>query len=278
MSDDNVPVSTRANLPDHVGRMQDLLDGVANIATSIADAGGVASGLPFIGLNNDGRWAFGQERTEAEEGSPWAVDIRTLTHGYIAWPDQKSKDRKPLGERMVPANSPLPPLNSLPDVGVPYALQFGFEMFCLGGEDEGTVAIYKNGSHGGKKLVQTLVDNVRKQARLDPDRLCPVVTLETSSYESREWRKTIYNPEFRILRWISYDDYDDAVAGVPAEPDAPAPEPVAAPPRPQEAALTPQPKAAARGNGRPNLAAVPEPAAPTPTPAPARRRRPQPAA
>lgn len=283
MSDDNTPVKTNGNLPDHVGRMQDLLDGISNIANSIADAGGVASGLPFIGLNGDGQWSFGQERLKAQPGSKWAVDIRTLSHGYIAWPDPGTKDRKPLGERMVPANSPLPPLSSLPNVGVPYQQQFSFEMLCLSGDDKGTLAIYKNGSHGAKKLIQALVNDIRKQARLDPESLCPVATLEVESYFNAKWGKTNHNPVLNILYWIGYGDYDNNDDPEDAPPP-PAPEPVVTPPRPQEATPTPQPKAAARGQGRP--APAPEPVAtarggaeaptPIPTPGPARRRqRPQ---
>ena len=262
MSDEIVPSNPNANLPDHARRMQDLLGGVANIANSIQDAGGVASGLDFIGVNGDGKWSFGQQRTEVETGSFWAIDIRTLQHGYIAWPPAGQKDRKPLGERMVPANSALPALSSLPDVGVPYQLQFGFEITCLDGEDAGQTMQYKNGSRGAKVMIQDLVNEVRKQARLDPEKLSPVVTLEIRDYFHPEWRKTIYEPVAKIHRWISYDEYDETLAGAAAPESEPEPEP----------APKPQPRVAGRGNGRPAPQPEPEVAAAAPPP-PRRRQR-----
>jgi len=263
MDDDSkLPAEARNNLPDHAQRMQDLLGGINNIAHSIEEAGGVASQFPFIGINNDGIWAFGQDRTEVEPGSLWAIDIRTWKHGFIAWPDQKSKERKPLGERMVPASSPLPVLASLPDVGQPYQLQFSFELLCLNGEDAGKTALYKNGSYGCKVAVQTLVEDVRKQSKIDPKKLCPVVSLDIRSYFHQEWKKDIYNPLLKIQKWITFEEYDgfEKVGGggsVPIAEALPEPEPEPAP--------APQPRMAARGTGRTPT--------PTPTPiAPGRRR------
>jgi hypothetical protein len=252
---DNLPATTsaNANLPDHARRMQDLLGGISNIANSIADAGGVASAFPFIGINNSGVWAFGQDRTEVQKNSLWAIDIRTWQHGYIAWPPASAKERKPLGERMVPANSPLPNLADLPNVGHPYQLQFSFQLLCLTGEDRGTIAMFKNGSYGAKVAVQTLVDEVRKQARLDPSRLCPVVKLEIRSYFHNDWKKDIYNPVLAIQRWTTFDEYDSHEQKEPERALA------------ADTVEDPPVQAAARGNGR-------RPAAEPEAPPPGRRR------
>jgi hypothetical protein len=262
MSDELVTQNHDANLPDHANRMQDLLAGITNISNSIAEAGGVASGVPFIGINGDGVWSWGQERTLVEPRSQWAFDVRTLAHGYIAWPDDKSKDRKPLGEKMVPASMTLPAITSMPDVGTPWQLQFGCEMKCFSGEDDGVLAQYKNGSSGAKTMIKTLVEEVRKQARRDATRLIPICELEIRPWFSQEWKKTFYAPIAKIVRWISEGEYDDHEQ----------PEPVVAaiePPTAAPAAAS-QPRAAARGQGR--TAPTPEPA-PAPEPAPRRRRQ-----
>jgi len=261
MAEDNIPTTTRTQLPDAAGRIADLLGGLNNVQNSIQEAGGVASAFPFIGINGDGIWAYGQERTEVEEHSLWAVDIRSWQHGYIAWPPNTSKDRKPLAERMVPASSPLPALASLPAVPVEYQLQFSFELLCMSGEDSGVMALYKNGSYGAKVIVQNLVEEVRKQAKVDATRLCPVVELQIRSYFHQEWKKTIYNPVLQIHKWISFEEYDgfEKVGGGSTAPAIEAPAPVAEP--------APAPRAAARGNGRP---AAP---APAPEPAPVARGR-----
>ena len=267
MTDEVIPL--RNNLPDAAGRIQDLLGGLANVQNSIAEAGGVASAFPFIGINGDGIWAYGQDRTEVEEGSLWAVDIRSWQHGYIAWPPNTSKDRKPLAERMVPANSPLPTLASLPQVPVEYQLQFSFELLCLTLEDAGVMALYKNGSYGAKVIVQTLVEEVRKQAKADPSKLCPVVELKIRSYFHQEWKKTIYNPVLQIHKWISFEEYDsfEKVNGSGPDQTEAAAEPQPEPePTPEPA---PAPRAAARGQGRAQAAPA---AAPAPQPAPTPRR------
>ncbi len=263
--DKNVPATHRDQLPDHENRIADLLGGMANIANSIAEAGGVAGMFPFIGINNDGIWAFGPDRIEVEQNSHWAIDIRTWQHGYIAWPPADAKERKPLGERMVPASSALPVMTSLPDVGAKWQLQFAFELLCLTGADTGVMALYKNGSYGAKVLVQNMVDEVRKQARLDPTKLCPVVILDIRSYVHKEWKKTIYNPVLQIQKWISFEEFDNIEKLVPVEETAPAPAAEPARGRPAE------PVAAARGNGR-------RTAVQTPIPTPRRPGRTQPRA
>jgi hypothetical protein len=251
------PDTSRANLPDHARRMQDLLGGLSNIATTIAESGGVASQFPFIGINNDGVWAFGQDRTEVEAGSLWAVDVRSWKHGYIAWPPNTAKERKPLGERMVSAGERLPDVHALPDVGQPYQIQFSFELLCVSGVDKGTIALYKNGSYGAKVAVQALVDEVRKQARLDPSRLCPVVELLIRDYFHKEWKKTIYNPILGIKKWISADEYDafDKKASE-AAPEAIVDAPPPSEPDPESPRGAP---AAAHGTGRKLPPETPQP-------------------
>jgi hypothetical protein len=264
MPDDIIPSDTNAHLPDHARRMQDLLGGVANIANTIADAGGVASGLPYMGINQQGFWSYGQDRTEVEPGSRWAIDVRTLQHGYIAWPDQKAKERKPLHEKMVSANSRLPDLNTLPDVGQPYQVQFAFQLMCLSGEDGGAQALFKNGSYGAKAAIQSLVEELRKQARVNIDLMCPVIELQVRSYFHPDWKRDIYNPVFAIKKWITFEDYDALAQGPAIVQTEPEPEPV----KPAPAAAPAPEKAAARGNGR-RAAPAPEPEPANP---PARRR------
>src|SRR5262252_5766732 len=197
-----IPTNGNGNLPDSELRRQELLGGLANISHSIDEAGGVASGLPFIGISSEGIWCYGQDRTDVQPGSHWAVDVRSLKHGFIAWP---------------PAH---------------------------------VMALYKNGSYGAKVIVQTLVEEIRKQAKRDQTKLCPVVKLEIRSYVHKEWKKTIYNPVLEITRWITFEDYDSF-----AEPQQPA---AVAPPQP-----APQPQPVRR-----RQAAAPQPEPPPPPPPP----------
>ena len=277
MADDLVPSHNNSNLPDHIGRMQDLIGGVANIQNSIDEGGGVATGLPFIGITNDGVWCYGQDRVEVEEHSLWAIDIRTWKHGYIAWPPAAAKERKPLGERMVPANMALPRITDLPNVGAPYQLQFSFELLCMSGEDAGTMALYKNGSYGAKVVNQNLVTEVLRQAKLEPSRMCPVVELLVRNYYHNEWRKTIYNPILQNKRWITFEEFD----GFEGKPSPPPPQLSPSPPASPAQAAAPPPQQAqpSTGRRRPAQQPEPEPQPPPPppqaaTPLPTGRRRP----
>ncbi len=275
MNDKNALTTSKPQLPDAEGRISDLMIGLTNIRNTIQGTGGVAAGLPFLSINAAGLWGFGQDRIEVEANSLWAIDVRTWKQGYIAWPGQGAKERKPLGERMVPASAPMPDITTLPNVGQPYQVQFSFELLCMSGQDAGTKVLYKNGSYGCKVAVQDLVEKVNAQALVDQTKLCPVVMLEIRSYYHTEWKKDFYNPILKIQKWIAFEDYD-AFAGVPTPESEAAAEAVeddvdadielqrmstkladadiASRTRPR-----PEPEVAARGTGRRAPAPAPKP-------------------
>lgn len=236
MNSKNVPATTKPQLPDAEGRISDLMAGLINIRNTIQETGGVATGMPFLSINADGVWGFGQDRIEVEADSQWAIDVRTWKHGYIAWPGQNAKERKPLGERMVPVSLPKPDINTLPDVGEPYAVQFSFELLCMSGQDAGTKVLYKNGSYGTKLAVADLVEKVEKQSLIDATKLCPVVALKIRAYFHPQYKRDVYNPILAVQKWITFEDFDNFEALEVVEAEAPAP--------------APEPQVAARGSGR----------------------------
>jgi hypothetical protein len=110
---------------------------------------------------------------------------------------------------------------------------------------------------------------VRKQAKIDQTKLCPVVELKIREYLHPEWKKMVYNPILDIQHWIDFDEYDnfDKVGGQPlnaieetpveeAPAPTPAPRPAASPTPTARAAAAPAPQPVA-GRRRPAVRTQP---------------------
>jgi hypothetical protein len=197
----------------------ELKAGLRNLVTSIGEAGGIGGGVSFINVNqNDGSWQYGADRTTCEPAAEWALDTRTLKHGYSAW-----KEGKLLGETMVSIFQPRPPVTALRDVGAPYAAAFSVEMRCLGGEDKGTKCLYKNNSGGAVEAFEMLQRHLHARAELETPAVFPIVLLRNTSYHNTKYNKRIYKPAFHIVRWVDVRGNPDG-----GEPVKPAPQPAAA--------------------------------------------------
>ena len=125
------------NLPANT---QDLIAGLANVTQEIRGATG---GVPFLRLLRHGVFAYGPENIEPEEDSLWAVNPRSVHHGWAAWGDGELFD-----EIMMPFNSPLPPKSELRDYGVAWSQQYSVLLQCMNGEDTGQTVMYKGTSIG----------------------------------------------------------------------------------------------------------------------------------
>ena len=92
-----------------------------------------ASIEPFLRMDKGGKWIFGADSVEVEEGSHWAIHPLSVEHGYVCW-NKLDTDRRSWGEAMVPFNQPKPVLSTLPEhSGSPWAEQIGFSMVCVTG-------------------------------------------------------------------------------------------------------------------------------------------------
>lgn len=197
----------------------DLVGGLSNVGQTLQGSSG---DTPFLKIKN-GYWSYGQENIEPEPDSPWAVNPYSLCHGFVCWGDGDLLD-----ERMVPFNQTPPVRSDLPDYGHEWAQQVSMLLQCLDGEDKGLQVSYKNSSVGGRNAVKSLIDDIIAQAQHDPDHIVPVIELDVRSYQHSKYGET-FNPVFRIVRWISIHDAEDAApsedAEPPSEPAKAAPEP-----------------------------------------------------
>ncbi len=194
----------------------DLIAGLANVTQNINSTGGT----PFLRLLRTGVFAYGPENIEPEEGSLWAINPRSVHHGWAAWGDGELMD-----EVMMPFNQPLPPKSELRDYGVAWAQQYSVILQCVSGEDKGQSVMYKGTSMGLHNAIKGVLEAIVSQAQADPDHIVPVVTLNVDSYVHKKYGETFF-PVLDIENWVSMDG-DEAEAvdeeEPPSEPEEPAP-------------------------------------------------------
>jgi hypothetical protein len=219
-----------------------------------------SGGKPFVKMDKGGNWSFGPNSEPIQEGSLWIINPMSFIHGWVCWiqGDKNSKTSR-AGEIMCSMAKPMPPQPE-PSDGHPFTQQFGFDLKCRNGADEGVEAIYKTNSHGGTQAVSAIVDIFRRHFATPEGKAfpCPVISFGSDSYRHENYG-TIYKPELEITDWadmngrLASDGPHPAAAAV-AEPAAPAPAPAV------QASPAPQP-AAARSK-KPPLSVVQPPVAP----------------
>ena len=201
------------------------------------DAVSVTGGTPFLRLGkNDGVWSYGQEETEVEDGSLWAVNPLSMATGVIAWPPPKSPLKEPIKKMRAIFDASSPPLNKAqlgePANGGTWDDCVSFQLQCIGGagpkgekiEDIGTVVEYQQNSFGGKQAFDEVAKQMMIQVEANPTLIVPVCSLVTESYQHPKWG-TVYKPIFEIVKWVGLDGAEAAPVEEPeakAEPEAPA--------------------------------------------------------
>jgi hypothetical protein len=193
-------------------------------ASDSIEAGG--GGLPYLKMDHkSGDWFYGQNDTDVEIGSLWAVNPDSIEKGYSYWKDRKSiKKMKNVQDGVVTMDM-LPPSG-----GEEWKETVSFQLQCTYGEDIGTVVNFETASYRGKAAWKTTVMAIRKQLRDDPAHIVPVVEMLSTSYQhSNPAYGTIYNPQFKIIKWVAYDGGEvEEQAEIEAEIEAPKKEPAKA--------------------------------------------------
>ena len=192
----------------------DLIKGLTNMQQEIR---GSTGGMPFLRLLRTGVFAYGPENIEPEADSLWAINPRSVHHGWAAWGDGELID-----EVMLPFNTPLTPKSELQDYGVDWAQQFSVLMQCVSGEDKGQTVMYKGTSIGLHNAVKGILEAIVTQAQADPDHIVPVVELNVDSYHHKKYGETFY-PVLDIVEWLSMDgesaDEDEAEESEVEQPE-----------------------------------------------------------
>lgn len=207
------------------------------------ETGGGVSFLSFDSKRT-GEWLFGVEK-EPCTGEVFSLDLTSLKHGWILWHAKKAN------RKLVPINAPLP----TPQESIEYVDNKGRSQVddpnegraLEGTFEDGTRFLFETNSYGGRKAVDSVLQQLFAKAAAGSPFLFPHIALESESYEHKEYGK-LWNPVLTVTAW--YDEEGNEEGGT-AQLAAPAP-----------AAANPAPE--------PAPAAAEEPA---PEPAQRRRRR-----
>lgn len=156
----------------------------------------------FLKMTKAGEWMYGQDETDVQEGSIWAIDPRSIQKGFIAWDDGEK-----MGEEMVSIfgggaaliKSELPNIDS-----GSWVEQLGFTLVCTNGDDKGVQCIYKTNSRGGRKAVKKYMKELQEQMAEHVDECVALVNLETEFYKHKEYGR-IYNPVLIVTSWVTLD-------------------------------------------------------------------------
>lgn len=180
-----------------------LLKGISESRAQTPKAGG----SDLLRMLKHGEWVYGQEDTEVQEGSLWAVNPLSIAHGWACWTDYPASAKKKndlLGETMAPIYEPLPvrPAAMTGGDGVAYEFKASrsFQLRCMNGEDEGVEVMHKLGSVGGMRAFDGLIAEMQAQLASNPAYPCPVIELEVDSYQHKQWGKT-FVPIFTLRGW-----------------------------------------------------------------------------
>lgn len=210
----------------------ELAKSLNNASMSMPTVGGDKQYIKMLTKGRDaGTWVYGQQETEVESDSLWAINPMSIKHGYVAW--DTNGGGAPVQEIMLSINRVLPSKDALPELpmGTPdktgradiltYQDQRSFDAVCISGEDEGMVVEYKQSSTGAMKLFGKIINGLLTQVEKGEE-IVPVGKWGFSTYKHTKYGE-IYNPEFEIVEWRTPADTSPPEAEAPKEEPARAP-------------------------------------------------------
>ena len=188
---------------------------------------------PILRMGTDGIWVYGQENTEVEEESTWAINPLSIQHGFVCWTNKAKGEGKNelLGEVYAPMTSEPIDMASLPKhinekTGEPWPWKAAttVQLKCISGEDEGVAVIYKPSSIGGANAMQAILDALEEQLNAGSDQIVPIVEMSNDHYQHKQYGKT-YVPMFSIVSWADMDGTTDEEAEAPKAVEKPVEKP-----------------------------------------------------
>jgi hypothetical protein len=196
-------------------------------------------GVPFLSFDSKrtGEWLFGVDK-EPCTGEVFSLDLTSLKHGWIQWHQKKAN------RRMAPINAELPepqdPIEYTDSKGRAQVDEANEGRSFEGSFADGTRFLFETNSFGGRKAVDSVLQQLFVRAAQNSPYLFPQIELASESYEHKEWGK-LWNPQLTIAAWFDENGEPEhgaakLAAPVAADPEhltdpAPAPEPAAAPAR-----------------------------------------------
>lgn len=204
-------------------------------------------GVPFLSFDSKrtGEWLFGVEK-EPCTGEVFALDLTSLKHGWILWHQKKAN------RRLVPINAPLPEpqddIHYTDSKGKPQVDSPNEGRALEGSFEDGTRFLFETNSYGGRKAVDSVLQQLFTRANQGTPFLFPQIALESESYDHKEYGK-LWNPVLTVTAWFDENGNEESVTAQLAAPAPPAGHDPAPEPAPA-AAEEPAPEPAQRRRRR----------------------------
>jgi len=194
-------------------------------------------GTPFMSFDSKrtGEWLFGVEK-EPCTGEIFALDLTSLKHGWVQWHQKKAN------RRLVPINSEKPErqedIHYTDAKGKPQTDEANEARAMEGTFSDGTRFVYETNSYGGRKAVDSVLEQLFIRAAQSSPYLFPHIELGSESYVHGTYGK-LWNPQLTVVAWYDETGEEEGhttpaplaeAPDAPVEEEAPAPE-AAAPTR-----------------------------------------------
>lgn len=197
-------------LPATMNDLKAQLDRARNFSQA------ASSSSVYLKMSKDGRWTYGSDELEIEEGSLWAINPQSFQTGFAAFDSNFNR----LGEEMRNLSEPPVTQADLPQVNGRWLPQIGFQVRCMEGKDEGLQAVYTGRSQGGIQACTKLIDEVYKRIENGDTNCVPMCELNVESYKHNKYGK-IYTPVFDIVDWTSLDGLSEEPEEIEETPPEP---------------------------------------------------------
>ena len=180
-----------------------------------------AGGGAFIRYDakRTGEWVFGMD-AEPVTGDVFSLDVLSLKHGYHLWHAKKcSRRMAPLDEELP---EPQEPVHYTDAKGKPQVDEPSEARYFEGTFEDGVKFHFETCSFGGRKAVDSVLEELFTRAAAGSEYLFPQVQLETDSYVHDTYGK-VYNPVLTAVAW--FNDKGEAEPAAAEQLAAPVVEP-----------------------------------------------------
>lgn len=164
-------------------------------------------GKALLRLTKAGVWVFGADNETLANGTRLIGNPNSLQAGYVAWYEGKIEGEKMQSINMGPIDpttlgpvnsGSIPPGKKAPS-GKGWENQASIDLVT----DSKTPLslLYKTSSLGGMKTLLTLAGEIAYGMSENPNRIYPVIELDTDSYVHKEFGP-VHTPVMSIVGWL----------------------------------------------------------------------------
>jgi hypothetical protein len=180
---------------------------IAQLYNFLAEEGG-GEQVQFCKFSK-GKFMYGAEDALVLEDEEFAVDMGSLSKGFICW-----VDGSPVEESMQLVSQGLISRDSLTDHG-PYDQGDGWkEQISLNftNLETGEVLKFSSSSNGGRKAITALASKFASRLKSGAADIVPVVNMVPSSYKHPKFGN-VDIPKFEVVSWLTPAGLDEVMAG-----------------------------------------------------------------